>query len=407
MEKQRKSPLVPFVIASFLVGSVLGGFLGGFSARLASKVFDERLAGKAPTAQRTSADTSKVQVLEEDSQTVTVVQNVLPSVVSIVITKDLSKLYGNSNGQENFPFGLPFGFQFQNPNTQKGPQEIGGGTGFVIREDGYIVTNKHVVAEQDANYTVIFTDGKKYEAKVLDIDPFNDIAILKIDATGLPAVTLGDSEGVKIGQTVIAIGNALGDYENTVTKGVVSGLGRTIEASGASGTETLFDVIQTDAAINPGNSGGPLLNLLGEVIGVNSAVDRQGEAVGFAIPVNDAKVAITSVLEKGKIVRPVLGVRYRMITPVVVEQNHLSTDHGALLVRGETLDKLAVIPGGPGDKAGLEEGDIILEFDGTPITLDYPLARAISKKRPGDSVELKVFHDGKEKQATVVLEEFE
>lgn len=403
METHKKSPLLPFVIASFLVGGVFGGFLGGFSARLADRVFDERLGGSdAPEAQNTRSES--FTVVEEDSQTIDVVENVLPSVVSIIITKDLSKVSG-SNGQY-FPFG-PFGFEFQNPNTEGGEQEIGGGTGFVIREDGYIVTNKHVVSEPDASYTVIFSDGKKYDASVLDIDPFNDIAILKIEATGLPAVALGDSDAVKIGQTVIAIGNALGDYENSVTKGVVSGLGRTIEASGASGTETLFDVIQTDAAINPGNSGGPLLTLQGEVVGVNSAIDRQGEAVGFAIPVNDAKVAIDSVLEKGKIVRPVLGVRYRMITPVIVEQNKLEVDNGALLVRGQTLDQLAVIPGGPADKAGLQENDIILEFEGTPITLDYPLARAISKKSPGDTVQLKIWHDGEEKTVSVTLEEFE
>jgi len=263
-----------------------------------------------------------------------------------------------------------------------------------------------VVFDTEAEYSVVTNDGNTYMAEVVDRDPINDLAILKIGAKDLPTVTLGDSDQVKAGQTVIAIGFSLGEYSNSVTKGIISGIGRDIVASGGGTSEKLEDVLQTDAAINPGNSGGPLINLKGEVIGINTAINSQGQLVGFAIPINTAKTVIESVKENGKIIRPFLGVRYVIINSQLKEKNNLSVDYGALLIKGESVEELAVIPGSPADKAGLEENDIILEADGVKLDADNPLAKEIAKHQPGDSVSLKVLHDGQEKTVTVVLEEF-
>ncbi|MBI2426537.1 MAG: trypsin-like peptidase domain-containing protein [Candidatus Kerfeldbacteria bacterium] len=406
--RPKKHPMLMFfVLGSFLVGSVFGGVVGGFASGLASKYFPDSSFDTRLDSER-ATDASKVLSVEEDSATVDVVDGILPSVVSVIISKDVASLRGTT-GQFPFDsfFDLPEGFSFSNPQEPGGEQEVGAGTGFVVSQDGYILTNRHVVDDSSAKYTVLFNDGTRYEAKIVDVDPFNDLGILKIEATNLPVVTLGDSDTLQIGQTVVAIGNTLSEYQNTVTKGVVSGLGRTVIAGGAAGSDTLYDVIQTDAAINPGNSGGPLINLAGEVIGINTAVDRNGESIGFAIPINEAKLAVQSVLESGKIQRPVMGVRYRMITEYLAKTNTLPVDQGALLVRGQTAEELAVIPGGPADKAGLEENDIILEMDGEKLTRDYPLSRAISKYRPGDTVKLKLYHDGEEKFVNVTLEEYE
>ena len=219
---------------------------------------------------------------------------------------------------------------------------------------------------------------------------------------------LGDSNSLKVGQTVIAIGNALGEFRNTVSVGVVSGLSRSITAGGSQfGSEHLSGVIQTDASINPGNSGGPLLNIRGQVIGINTAVAMGAQNIGFAIPINEVKNSIQSVQEHGKIVRPWLGVRYILINKSIVEANKLSVDYGALIVRGKTTTELAVLPGSPADKAGLVENDIILEVDGEKINQDYTLSQAIAKHKVGESVELKVLHKGKEKKIKVKLEEMQ
>jgi serine protease Do len=240
---------------------------------------------------------------------------------------------------------------------------------------------------------------------VIATDPSNDLAVLKIEATGLTPVEFGDSTKLDIGQTVIAIGNALGQFRNTVTKGVISGLARHVTAGDGQSTETLEDVIQTDAAINPGNSGGPLLNIAGQVIGVNTAVSQAGQLIGFAIPGNQAKQVFESVKKNGKIVRSFLGVRYIPITKTLQEQNKLTVDYGVLIQRGNTRDELAVIPASPADKAGLVENDIILEIDGQKLNTDTSLAGIIQKHAPGDSITLKVISKGKEKSITATLEE--
>ncbi|MFA5188463.1 MAG: trypsin-like peptidase domain-containing protein [Patescibacteria group bacterium] len=349
--------------------------------------------------------------IDLEAATISAVKKTQPSVVSIIISKEVSAVQ-TPNFNDFFQLGFPFQFNFGEP-AQPAPsqdqkpqkQEIGGGSGFIVSNDGLIITNKHVVADDAASYTVLTNDGKKYEAKVLAKDPTNDLAVIKIEAKDLTPLTLGDSDNIEVGQTVIAIGNALGEYRNTVTRGVISGINRTVQAGGQGFTETLEEAIQTDAAINPGNSGGPLLNLKGEVIGMNTAISQSGQLVGFAIPINEAKQDIESVQKTGKIVRPYLGVRYVLINKEIVEANKLSVDYGALISRGQTADELAVVPGSPADKAGLVENDIILEINGQKIDESHSLARLLAKYAPGDEVELKISHKGEEKTVKVKLEE--
>lgn len=340
------------------------------------------------------------------------VENVGPAVVNIVITKDVpiveEYFYNPFEEFEQF-FGDPFQFQipqYRENGTEK--QEVGGGTGFIVSQDGLVLTNKHVVLDEEAEYTVFTNDGQKYPAKVLARDPIQDIAVIKIEQVGelksFPIVQLGDSDKLQAGQTVIAIGNALGEFKNTVSVGVVSGLGRTITASGGSFVETLEDVIQTDAAINSGNSGGPLLNLKGEVIGINTAMVQQAQNIGFAIPVNQAKRGLEQVKTLGKIVYPFLGIRYVLITEEIKEENNLPVNYGAWLVRASE-EEPAVEPDSAAQKAGLQENDIILEFNAEKITSENSLAKIIIKYNPQDKVDLKILRNGQERILPVVLGE--
>ncbi|USN53252.1 MAG: trypsin-like peptidase domain-containing protein [Candidatus Nomurabacteria bacterium] len=398
-KKAFRSILIMAVVFSLVLGAISGAVFGVLAVnnQLGSgieKLFGLNASGSAITENRT------VQVAE-DSATVDVVNQVQDSVVSVIGTQDFSQISQDSNFFSPFGIGVP-------SQPQQGKRDVRGGTGFIVSSDGLILTNKHVVDLETIDYSVVLNDGTRVDAQVLARDPSLDLAILKIDKTGLPAVKLGDSESVQIGETVIAIGNALGRFQNTVTKGIVSGLSRTIEAGDGSGqTEVIEDTIQTDAAINSGNSGGPLLNISGEVIGVNTAVSTEGQSLGFAIPINAAKQDVQSVQEKGKIVRPYLGIRYTVVTANMQEQNNLSVDYGALLVRGSDASELAVIPGSPADKAGLEENDIILEFDGKKITSDTTLTNILIDYKVGDTVSLKVLHDGEEKTIQLTLGERE
>lgn len=349
--------------------------------------------------------------VQEESATTQVVERVRPSVVSISIYKEPQQMY-NFTGPSIFDdffkeFGLPFENQPQNNTQQKSePQRVGGGTGFIITADGLILTNKHVVSDEQASYKVTTDDGQTYDAKVLARDTINDLAMIKIEAKNLTPVELGNSDDLKIGQTVVAIGNALAEYDNTVTKGVISGIGRRIEAGDSSGaSEVLEELIQTDTAINPGNSGGPLVNLDGQVIGINTAINQQAQSIGFAIPINQAKEVINSVEQYGKIIRPYLGVRYIMINDKIAKSNNLEINHGALIVRGQQADALAVVPGSPADKAGLVENDIILEIGGQTLDDEHSLVNAIAKYKVGDEIELKIWHKGETKTVKVKLEE--
>ncbi len=350
-------------------------------------------------------------VVSEESRVVEIVEESNDAVVSIVVTKDIPVI---EQYYEYFdPFGSPFGgslspFRFKVPRQrQKGTEEkeIGGGSGFFVSSDGFIVTNRHVVADDEAQYTVLTNSGEKLKAEVLAKDSVLDIAVLRVEGDDFEYVSFGDSDALKPGQTVIAIGNALAEFRNSVSVGVVSGLSRSIMAGGGFGeSELLEGVIQTDAAINPGNSGGPLFNLAGQVIGVNVAMARGSENIGFALPSNAVKNVVESVQEYGEIVRPYLGLRYIPVTKGLAKKNNLSVDYGALVTRGETIEDLAVMPGSPADKAGIMENDIILEIDGEKVGEEESLASIIRKKQVGDTVTLLLLRKGEEVSVKVKLE---
>jgi len=336
------------------------------------------------------------------------VKNSTPSVVSIVISKDLP-IY-----EEKWvnPFGDGSLFDIQVPEyVQKGTEhkEVGSGSGFIISADGLVLTNKHVVLDKKADYTVLMNDGQKYSAKVLALDPVQDLAVIKIENTDnkiFQPLKLGDSAGIQAGQTVVAIGNALGEFRNTVSVGIVSGLGRTINASDKTGaiSETLEDIIQTDAAINSGNSGGPLLNLKGEVIGINTAIAEGAQSIAFAIPINYAKRDINQVATISKIVYPFLGVRYILINEQIKKEYDLSVDYGVLVGRGNNGES-AVTKDSAAEKAGIKEGDVILEFNGEKITTENTLAKIIQKYNAGDKANLKILREKEETNIEVTLGE--
>lgn len=282
------------------------------------------------------------------------------------------------------------------------------GTGFILSSDGYIATNKHVVANA-TKIGVILDDGSTYEdVELIGTDPINDFAIVKIkDVKDLTPIKIGDSKTTNIGQQVVAIGNALGTYQNSVTSGIISGKGRSLTASDSSRTtyETLSDMIQTDAAINGGNSGGPLVNAAGEVIGINTAYASQGNNVGFAIPINSVKGIMAGVLKDGKFERAVLGVRYQTITPLIAKEKKLDVTAGAY-VKGSN-NASAVIKGSAGDKAGIKDGDIITAVNGTKIGTAGSLGSLIGEYAVGDTVKLEVYRDKKYIELQVKLEAYD
>lgn len=282
------------------------------------------------------------------------------------------------------------------------------GTGFIISSDGYIATNKHVVANA-TKIGVILDDGSTYEdVELIGTDPINDFAIVKIkDVKNLTPIKIGDSKTTNIGQQVVAIGNALGTYQNSVTSGIISGKGRSLTASDSSRTtyETLSDMIQTDAAINGGNSGGPLVNAAGEVIGINTAYASQGNNVGFAIPINSVKGIMAGVLKDGKFERAVLGVRYQTITPLIAKEKKLDVTAGAY-VKGSN-NASAVIKGSAGDKAGIKDGDIITAVNDTKIGTAGSLGSLIGEYAVGDTVKLEVYRDKKYIELEVKLEAYD
>jgi serine protease Do len=351
----------------------------------------------------TTHEPSAVLSAAGNDDLVNMIDKVNGAVVSVVITKNVpvyERYYDTFD-----PWGL-----FNVPRVrQKGTEEqqVGGGSGFIVTNDGMIVTNNHVVADESAKYSIVLNTGTIYTVDVLARDPQLDIAVLKINQPikdSLTYVSFGDSNSLKLGQTVVAIGNALAEFQNSVSVGVVSGLSRTIVANDEVGqSEQLNQVIQTDAAINPGNSGGPLLNLKGEVIGVNVATSRGAENISFALPAQVVKLTVDSVRQYGQIVRPYIGVRYVNITPHLVKTNNLSVDHGALVLRGQNQDELAVIPGSPADKAGIKEDDIILSVDGEELQ-NKDLSTILRTKSVGQEVTLKVLSKGEEKTVKLKLE---
>ncbi|MFA5828271.1 MAG: trypsin-like peptidase domain-containing protein [Candidatus Shapirobacteria bacterium] len=374
-------------VAVVLVISLLL-FIGVVLGRTVKSKFLDRTVEKV-------SEITKLQVIDEESVVTKVVEEATPSVVTVSISKTtvISDPFSD-NGFWGGMFG--FGVPRQEVNREeKIEQDIG--SGFIITPDGLIVTNKHVVSDTEAKYKVVVGKDDVIEVKEIYRDPVNDLAILKIDRSGLTPVKLGDSDRLKVGQTVIAIGTALGEFRSTVTKGVISGLGRGIVAGGSLiGTEKLDGVIQTDAAINPGNSGGPLFNSSGQVIGVNVAVSQGGQSIGFALPINLVKASIDNFKATGEFERPYLGVSYRVISKNLALQNGVPA--------GVYVQE--IIAGSPAEKYGVKGGDIIMEIDGVKMNDDKAdsLVSIINKKKIGDSVDLKIWRDDKEMNLKVKLE---
>lgn len=327
------------------------------------------------------------KLINEESAVIDVAERVSPSVVTVSAQSPRRRVLDFS------PFG---GFSSRIEGGQ--PQDIG--TGFIVSKDGLIVTNKHVVSESGVSYKVVTKDDKEYPVKQISRDPSNDIAILKIDASGLSPVELGSSDNLKVGQFVVAIGTALGEFRHTVTTGVISGLGRGIEAGNPfeGFVERLDNVIQTDAAINPGNSGGPLLNSAGQAIGINVAVAQGAQNIGFAIPINVVKASLGQFKSSGGFSKKAyLGVQYQMVSKEAAILNNVP--QGAFVVD--------VVQGSPADTGGVKKEDIIVKFDGQDIKEESGgLAGLISKKKPGDKVELEIWRDGKTIKASITLSEF-
>ncbi|OQA04251.1 MAG: putative serine protease HhoB precursor [bacterium ADurb.Bin400] len=386
MNQAEKRRWIVLVVGAVVISLMLGA-VGGVGGVLLFSANNGEIAEKfgLPNFGEIAIPTTKTEklIIEESNAIIEASQKVAPAVVSIRQQKTVQDIFGQTFDAE------------------------GAGTGFIITSDGLILTNAHVVQDDKATYSVVMADGKDYEATVKSVDSYQDIAVLQIDARNLPVVELGDSDQLQVGQWVVAVGNALGKYQNSVTSGVVSGRNRKIQATDAASgsTETLDNLIQTDAAINPGNSGGPLVNLKGQVVGVNTAVATNAQGVGFAIPINEAKSAIESIKKTGRIVRPFIGVRYVQITSELAKDNDLPVDYGALIARGQRIGQVAVVPGSPADKAGLVENDIILEINGEKIDQNNSLIKILQQYQVGDNVELKILSKGSEKKVKVGLEE--
>ena len=365
-------------------------FIGGSSKQLNFDLPDFK--GWFTTEKNGTVSNQQVRVVGEESVIIKAVENVSDSVVtvSVVRSRQIGRIF------EIDPFD-PFDIFRQSPRmSPKEPQVQDIGTGFIVNGDGLIVTNKHVISDTSVNYRVITKDDKEYQVEKVFRDPANDMAILKIKADGLKPVELGDSDNLKVGQMAIAIGTALGEFRNTVTVGVISGLGRGITAgSPFEGVEKLDDVIQTDAAINPGNSGGPLLNSAGQVIGVNVAVSSEGQNIGFALPINVVKILLEDFNKSGgKFERPYLGVRYRMITRDLALMYEVP--EGAYIQE--------VVEESPAMRAGIAVEDVITEIDGLKVTEEAGgLAKIIAGKKTGDKIRIKIWRNEETLELSVTV----
>lgn len=378
----------------FLLAALLLVIAVGQTYNLIPKLsLRQYLPGPSATSQKSpfSLIPEKQTVVYEESIVTKVIEDSIPSVVTVSIQKT------TSGGSYQFnPFD-PFGGFRQVPGS---PQNINQniGSGFIVSPDGLVITNKHVVSDTEATYKVILNDQKQYDVEKIYRDPLNDLAILKINATGLKPLALGDSSKMKLGQLAIAIGTPLGEFTNTVTTGIISGLGRGITAGSAyeGYVEKLDNVIQTDAAISPGNSGGPLLNSSGQVVGINTAIAQEGQNIGFAIPSNVVSQLLADFQKRGgTFERPYLGVRYQMIDRKTAVMNSLP--EGAFVE--------SVVTGSPADAAGIKSEDIITEINGQKINSQagQDLAARISGLKIGDQARLKVWRDGDTKDVIVLI----
>ncbi|MBI4256466.1 trypsin-like peptidase domain-containing protein [Candidatus Uhrbacteria bacterium] len=404
MDESKKSVTQTLFVIGLAISAILGSVAGSLTTFfLTSQLGSFALFDPSSTLSPEAVESRIVELIEEESATIAVVERVTPAVVSIVVKKERREL---QSGSSSFFGG---GYFFTEPLDNSSAAElveISSGTGFFVTQDGYLLTNRHVVDEEGTSFFVVTNDGEELPATLVDVDPLQDIAILRVEGDAFATVTLGDSGDIRIGQTVIAIGNTLSEFRNTVTKGVVSGINRRVTAGDSYNAEVIDQAIQTDAAINPGNSGGPLINLLGEVIGINTAVSFQGESVAFAIPINEAKRAVEDVQTYGRIIRPWLGVRYVLVTPEVERDVEGTYEVGALIVSGGQPGEVGVFEGSPADLAGLKEEDVILAIDGEELTQDQALAERISDYRPGDRVVLTVLRGTEIMEVEVLLAEY-
>lgn len=324
-----------------------------------------------------ASDGNKI-VTQNEQDITSVVSKVSPSVVSVLTTSQTSSPYYGATEQD------------------------GAGTGIIIGKDGYIITNKHVI-DGAGTVGVVLADGTSYDnVKVVGTDPLNDVAFLKINGVNnLPVAELGDSTSIRVGQNVVAIGNSLGQYQNTVTSGIISGIGRPVSAQSGDAVENLTDLIQTDAAINPGNSGGPLLNLQGQVIGINTAVAQNAQGIGFSIPIGSTKGLIKEVLAGNGVKRAYLGVNYIPITADVAAHYNLSVKQGAYVFKGENAS--AVVSGSPADKAGIQDKDIITKVGDIEVGDRGSISSLVGEYAPGDTIALTILRAGKTLTVDVTL----
>lgn len=391
--------LTSAALISLLVGGASGAttfYALSKSSNNGSSIFTRTVTGK----------TENVNITNEDSPITELSKKSVDSVVSIVASKVVT-----TSSSNNGLFGDFFNNLRGNPNagpaTPNTEQQISAGTGFVVTSDGYIITNRHVVEDTTANYTVIFNNGIEVKGTVIDRDTVLDIAFVKVDPSDkvkLIPLALGTSSSVVVGQTSVAIGNSLGEFSNTVSKGIISGLNRNIQAGDTEGgnIETLSNIIQTDASINSGNSGGPLLDISGNVIGINVAKASGGENIGFAIPIDTVKPILDSVIKNGKIIRPYIGVRYIDVTSAIATARGLSKNYGVLVEGSSNAN--AVVAGSPADKAGIKAGDQILSVNGEKISPEVSLRTLLTKYAVGDTVTLNIINSTNERDVKVTLQ---
>ena len=383
---RRLTTIVVSMVLIVGLGTV-GGVFGFVTMANSNSLFAQQLRktlGLSNLSQLQIPITQNIK-LEESSAVIDAAKKVSPAVVSITANAQVTDFTGQTSSQE-----------------------ISGGTGFILTSDGLIITNKHVVSDTTASYKVVLSDGRVFSATVKARDPLNDLAVVKIETTNLPTVDLGSSDALQIGQSVIAVGNALGEFNNSVTLGVVSAKDRSLNGVGgdSTATENLSDLIQTDASINPGNSGGPLVNLAGQVVGIDTAIaSTNGGSVGlgFAIAIDSVKNIIDSVRQTGSIVRPYIGVRYVPVTKAVQSANNLSVDYGAM-VQGNGADS-AVLPNSPAEKAGIVSGDILLTVNDEKIEETNPLTTILQKYKVGDQLKIQLLRSAKQQAITVTLEQ--
>jgi serine protease Do len=365
-----------------LIGAAIAIVVVCFAAGLGgAKLYSMLTQNNDVVGHQGVANDGNKPVTQEETDIANVVEKVSPSVVSIVTTSQTVSPY--------------YGAQ----------EEDSAGTGIIISKDGYVLTNKHVI-DGASTVQVVTSDGTTYDkVKVLGSDPLNDVAFLKIpDVSNLTAAELGDSSSIRVGQKVVAIGNSLGQYQNTVTSGIISGTGRPISAQSGDNVENLTDLVQTDAAINPGNSGGPLLNLAGQVIGINTAIIQDAQGIGFSIPINATKGALKGVLAGKGVHRAFLGVNYVTVTADVAKHYKLPVKEGAYVYGSSS--QASVVSGSPADKAGVKDKDVITKVGGIEVGDKGDVSSLIAEYAPGDTIQLTVLRDGKTKTLNVTLSEY-